>query len=411
MNATYLYLYPSVILSQDNNCHLLYNTDTHKQLQFDRVAFNDKLFKLLSCRKNLYSVKINKEDSYNKTIRDIVNQKFGLLIDAQKDAKPVALLPECVIRKNAHEFRNQDDYFNPNILEYIRRIIIHLDGYCKYNCAFCGSYYRQVRHCTKTNSALSAIQLNKIVRIINQINLSTVELIWQQSSLPFLSNIAAMFKDVRCLKIYHFNISFIGQTELNIIKDIDSSVLIKIIVDVELFEDYTSLMTKINDYCESFNSYIFVFICSSDRDIRLVIQCIETSVKYYEIRCVYGGDSFSFLNKHFFLNDSDLQHLSIDLRSFFAHQHFNTELFGTIVIDSNTYLHFDENSSTIGRVEESWYEIINNEFYRKDNPWLWIRDNHPCNRCAYQFLCPPVTSLEKYSGHQCVCSDYYRSLK
>lgn len=358
----------------------------------------------------MYNVPIKKEESSNETVQSIVNNDFGFLITATPRTKPIALPPKCFFQGNVHRLIDREHYFNPNILDYIRKIVIHLGGPCSYDCSFCNSYYRQIRHCTKGTSILSECQLRKIASIIKQINPVTVELIWSKSSLSRIRNIVSLFQSLKGFKIYHVNIIYLEIGELIAINDIDSLALIKIAIDIELFENYSSLERQMKKFIDYGNKCVFVFICTSERDLRIAYKCIEKNVYNFEIKCLYGGKTYSFLDKHFFLNLSDLQNLSLDMNSIFAHQNLNYDLFGTIVIDSNANLRFDENSHTIGSIDDSWYVMINNEFYRNDNPWLWIRDNPPCSNCAYQFLCPPISSLEIFTGRHCICSDYYKSL-
>ena len=47
-------------------------------------------------------------------------------------------------------------------------------------------------------------------------------------------------------------------------------------------------------------------------------------------------------------------------------------------------------------------DIIQNELI-SNTEWRLVRDSQPCDRCIYQFICPPLSNYEEAIGQTNLC--------
>jgi pseudo-rSAM protein len=143
--------------------------------------------------------------------------------------------------------------------------------------------------------------------------------------------------------------------------------------------------------------YLFRFRVTSDDDLELFNNSIAPKIAEdkYTIEPLYTGNNLDFFEKNVFINESDIFAEPIPQRTIFANSILNSNFFGHIYIDCNGDVKSNPNNKKLlGNIaKETFYQLISNELLHCHS-WKKTRTKSPCNKCLYQFLCPPPSNYE-----------------
>lgn len=110
-----------------------------------------------------------------------------------------------------------------------------------------------------------------------------------------------------------------------------------------------------------------------------------------------------FFEKNVFLCEEDILSSTISIKDFFIRQSMNIYDFGKITIMPNGDAYANVNQPMLGNIfSHSIYEIVQKEM-DEGKSWFRIRDQAPCNRCIYQWLCPSPSTFEIILGRSNLC--------
>jgi len=146
------------------------------------------------------------------------------------------------------------------------------------------------------------------------------------------------------------------------------------------------------------------FIIENDEDVKSAEKfVIQESIKFYQIHPFYTGRNKKFFVNHVYLHEEDLLNPNLCMREIFRNQKLNANNFGTLYIlpDGSIKAHLQK--EPLGFVgKDELIDVIHNELIT-NTAWRHIRNEEPCSRCVFQFLCPPPSNYESAIGKNNLC--------
>jgi pseudo-rSAM protein len=143
--------------------------------------------------------------------------------------------------------------------------------------------------------------------------------------------------------------------------------------------------------------YLFRFRVTSDDNLELFNNFFAPKLaeNTFTTEPFYTGKNLDFFEKNVFITESDIFAEPIPQRTIFANSILNSNFFGHIYIDCNGDVKSNPNNKKLlGNIaKETFYQLISNELINCHS-WKKTRRNSPCNKCLYQFLCPPPSNYE-----------------
>jgi pseudo-rSAM protein len=148
----------------------------------------------------------------------------------------------------------------------------------------------------------------------------------------------------------------------------------------------------------------YVFNVSSLSDCQQSEQLIEQfKIERYQLKPVFTGDNMRFFKENVFLSKEDILSTHISIKNIFANQSINIFDFGKINIMPNGDVFANVNHPSLGNIyTSSIYDLVRKEIF-EGKSWLRIRNQAPCNKCVYQWLCPPPSNYEIAIGCPNLC--------
>ena len=91
------------------------------------------------------------------------------------------------------------------------------------------------------------------------------------------------------------------------------------------------------------------------------------------------------------------------MREIFKNQKLNSNFFGGLYVLPDGVVKADMNAPAIGNIQrDNILGIMQNELI-SNTAWRLVRDSHPCDKCIYQFICPPLSNYEEEIGQINLC--------
>jgi len=148
----------------------------------------------------------------------------------------------------------------------------------------------------------------------------------------------------------------------------------------------------------------YVFNVSSLSDCQKSEQLIEQfRIERYQFKPVFTGDNMHFFKENVFLSKEDILSTHISIKNIFANRSINIFDFGKINIMPNGDVFSNVNHPPLGDIyTSSIFDLVRKEVF-EGNSWLRIRNQAPCNKCVYQWLCPSPSDYEIAIGRPNLC--------
>ncbi len=152
------------------------------------------------------------------------------------------------------------------------------------------------------------------------------------------------------------------------------------------------------------NSYEFVFYVENEEHVRLVESLIlRYDIEKYVLSPVYTKNNIEFFTENVFLTSEDILSIPICMKELFKRQVLNNNDFGRFTIQPNGDVYANRHHPALGNISvHSIYYLIQKEI-KEGRSWLRIRNQSPCNQCAYQWLCPSPSDYEIEIGRSNLC--------
>ena len=338
-------------------------------------------------------------DSDLRVFIDEAQQKkiFSLFEYNENQPKPIQLMPVLNIQRDVEKLKKETDRsLGEDIIYYLTGLNLFVNNQCALKCNFCEDAVKQFSCCTSQTADIS-IDISVIQSIATQIkNTSAVNININGGNIfeyPEIQRIQDIFSKKNIY--YWFNYSNFQPDIIN------SKANFEVLIDFPV--KMKSLYTCVNGLPKETSR--FHFIVSAVEDIENAQTIInELSILNVEYHPFFNGKNRVFFEKNVYLNQEDIFSETISQRKIFCNQALNTNHFGKLYILPNGDVFSNLNAEKVGSIKEnSILQLIYNEL-DINTAWRKTRIDKPCNKCIYQYLCPPPSNYEQVIGKPNLCN-------
>ncbi len=404
-NGYWFSLKPHIYVDFKENGILLYNTQNghYKETSSKEIIL---IIKELYETQNLGVTCINTTQYNNPEIQifidDIIEEKMGNIWEIEKfTQKPISLIPILNLQKDVDRLikdENSHSLLSTNISQYLIELNIYLNDICSENCKFCNNYHKQL-HCCKSQNSNEEISWDIFESIIAQIRYSAVSRInllggdiYKYSQLSRLVEFNEKIGSIVHLYSYYKNYI---QTEVSNLFQME--ILVDYPLEIETLSSIFSTAKK--------DKTTYHFIITNESEYNDSERLIENQdIQNFEIVPFYTNQNLTFFTENVFMNKEDVFSKTLSIREIFRNQKLNSNYFGALFILPNGAVTANLNTQQIGNIKEDsilsliYKELINN------TAWRVIREEEPCNKCTYQFICPAPSNYENIISKNNLCT-------
>lgn len=367
---------PYVHVNVETRFAILYNTLDGKILESNSEGVIELIQETLK-EGNCGVAFLPNEKYVQNDINDFVNNLrenyMGDVIDISlTKGKPVQLLPYFNFPDKLDVYKRHNFSKLKNVLENLTEINLHVD---------------LTTDVTKLITFLNSVPVNLTINILGNIN----EVENRDRLLSFLVE----FPSVVILHYSYKNVIFPFSIYKN---NFSLSISVQFPIDIEQWNHSRKLILDQELPTE------YVFCISSEKDHKKVEQIVKQyQVVNYRLNPVYNGNNIHFFEENVFLTKEDILSTPMTIKDIFARQAMNIYDYGKINVLSNGDAYANLNYPVLGNIyRNSIYEIVQKEV-NEGKSWFRIRNQEPCNKCAYQWLCPPPSNYEIDIGRPNLC--------
>jgi len=396
----WLFIKPHVYVSkEESKTLLLYNTQNGEFIETQQQSYIE-IVNQLHERQNLGTVLLSQEiiPELNTFIKEAEQKNiFGTMPYSEKTPRPVQLMPVLNIQRDIEKLRKETDRsLGENTLHYLTELTLQVNNECALQCKHCKETYKQVGFCTQSSSKF-AIDLSTLQLIAKQIKHAPIVRLnvigGDIFKYPLLKNIVDVFdnkKDTLHYWTHYRNFQF---NDL----DVNFEILIDFPIDKEQFQQCLNNISQ--------DKATFHFLVKSTKDVECAEKTIEeNSIANFELHPFYTGENIAFFEDNIFLNKEDIFSEVIEQRKIFCNQALNSHSFGKLTIIANGDVFVNINAPKLGNIKDnSFLELLYKEL-DENTAWRKIRMEEPCNKCLYQYLCPPPSNYESAIGKPNLCT-------
>jgi pseudo-rSAM protein len=387
-------------------CLLLYNTQSGKYLESkekDLIALVQSAREKKNLGVALLSGHLLENDSFNKLITEIIELQIAKIypLNGLKN-KPISLVPVLNLQKDVEKLRKDPSRsIGEDVLSYLTTLNLYINTFCEQTCIYCNSYYKQI-FCCRKNGEDREMPIDLISDIIKQVSVSPIGTInilggniFKYSEIKNLLNLLAAI-DSKIRYWLHYK---------NIAENIDTP-LLQIMECKDVIVNFPIDMDKVN--------YVIKTLDKEEFALHIIIENAQQYEQYqslqehyieanFQIIPFYNGSNIDFFVENVFLTREDILSRPINQRNIFCNQALNSNDFGSLHIFPTGAVKANPTSDNLGNVRNlSIAELLTVEM-DKNTAWRVIRNEKPCNRCLYQYLCPPPSNYETAIGKPNLC--------
>lgn len=369
---------PYVYIGLTSKCVLLYNTFDSVTIESDKSEVIELLQETLQ-KENYGVILLSEKRLQNKNINAFITELrekyMGDIMDVTlSKGKPIQLTPffNYSDTDQLELYKKHNFASDRNMLEKLSEISIHVDS---------------ITNTRKLISFLQSVPDRLTFNIIGNLGKLTdyKELLAFLNQCSSPKNIFCSYKSVIPLQ-----------------PAFENDFMYRIVVDFPIHSPFwDNSMQILRNQTLPFE---YVFNVSSLSDCQKSEQLIEQyRIERYQIKPVFTGDNMHFFKENVFLSKEDILSTRISIKNIFANQSINIFDFGKINIMSNGDVFSNLNHPSLGNIyASSIYDLVRKEFI-EGKSWLRIRNLAPCNKCVYQWLCPPPSDYEIVIGRPNLC--------
>jgi len=426
----WLYFEPYVHISLKRTSALLYNT-----INGERIKITEPdLIKLVYATQHylnqgvvFLSHELYEQSSVHQFISDIREMYIGDIIDTElMPEKPIQFIPIPNLSKGTVKAKSSiEDLAKEDIFSYFHFLTLQVNNQCNLSCVDCSYTYKQNFNCfthrtsdsstgslhrnrTSNNNEMPFAQIESIYQQIKTLQLTRLNRIYITGGNIFLHSkfleVVELFDDLKF--ICSLGIHYLNFPDETILEKLQGYKL-EIFVNSPYQTD--KIITIINLLEKQTMDYLLIFRLTSDDDYKMFNTSFAPLLteNTYTMEPLYTSKNFDFFEQNVFVNESDIFGEPIPLRTIFANSILNSNFFGHIYIDCNGDVKSNPNSKKLlGNIStETFYQLISNELINNYS-WKKTRTKSPCNKCLYQFLCPPPSNYEYALKRNNLCHVY-----
>ncbi|MCL2313133.1 MAG: TIGR04150 pseudo-rSAM protein [Firmicutes bacterium] len=398
----WLYFEPYVHIALKKDSVLLYNTVNGERVETKETD----LIKLVYTTQHYLNqgVVFLAHDLYKETIvykfiNEIREKFIGDIIDVSlMPEKPVQFIPIPNLLKGTVRTKStREELSREDIFSYLHFLTLQINNQCDWLCINNLHTYKQIFNCcchrNKGEIELPFAQIEKISKQIKTFPLKRVYITGGNIFLHSkIEQILRLFDEIKYICSLGFH--YLNLPDKNMLQNLNGYKLEifinppyeidKILYTIHLLKkqemEYLLRFRLVSEYnFEQFNSSFAPILLDGT----------------YITEPLYDNHNLDFFKKYVFLNKSDIFEEPVPLRTVFANSILNSNFFGHIYIDCSGVAKSNPNCiNLLGNIStETLYQLIANELLNNYS-WKKIRKKSPCNKCLYQYLCPPPSNYE-----------------
>lgn len=406
IDTLWLYLHPYVIISEDSNGYLFYNTSTFRCISFEKKIICP-IVEQLKDIEQLYSVKISVKDLEDESIYNFVKtiqtQRYGDIIEGDLE-KPIIMPPVLNLQWSVERLTENNSPISENILTYLHEVSIYVNGTCFWDCPNCQDRYKQCLCCTKSTNILDPVLLKNFLFSIYYtgaaITLSGGNIFQYkglEDLLPILEGIDATHTLVSDWRNVPEDLSLLNKRRKEAFR---LKVLVNEPVDVP---SVIALAQRIKELQIKQCWEISITSYPEYEKAEMLSESLSQLVDDVTIRPFYTGKNIAFFEECIFIDQEELDSIELDRQGIFALQALNTHNFGKITILSDGNVYANVNEKPLGHIQDPIKEMLCEEL-EKGTSWRRTRYNlEPCSQCRYKLICPSPSSYEIAIGKNNLC--------
>lgn len=343
------------------------------------------------------------EPQVREFVETVIHKDMGDLMDVEKcPVKPVRLIPILNLQKDIDKYKDDENkliFFEKDIGKYLLELNLYVNSVCDEACCHCDSFCNQVRCCTANGrqEELSMDSLKQLFEQIRYLPINSINVlggdISKYSYMNELKQLSVLYsKELRYYCHYKnfkkYPLTDFGKVELILTFPIDKSIF--------------------REVCLSTDKRQIKWHCIIENEGEY--DCAEKLIEEFGIDMedcdfipFYTGSNLDFFRKNVFLDKEDIFFKSFQMREIFKNQKLNSNFFGGLYVLPDGTVKANMNAPAIGHIHvDNILDIIQNELIN-NTAWRLLRDSQPCDRCVYQFICPPPSNYEKIIGQNNLC--------
>ena len=384
------YMYVDI---KDGNM-LLYNTINGEYLETAYVK-NIELISQLSDFNNLGFTLLSRENQkdirIHEFVMNILNNGMGDILDVNSTKnKPVRLIPILNLQKDVDKLiktENNCVLIGQDIYHYLIELNIYLNSLCTKECPICDEYCKQILCCTR-GADFQELPIGVLKNVFDQVSFFVPKRINLLGGDVFkytdIDKLSDLFQNYNGRIYLYFN--YKNYQIHNLLTYINIEIIINFPVDNILLEKVFSSV------CMSNTTFHFVI---EDEDqynqSKMIIK--NFLIEKYILNPIFNNN-IEFFSENVFLKKEDIFSNVISMREIFRNQKMNANNFGTLYILPDGEVKANMNTLPLGDIKtDSLLNLIHKEMI-ENTAWRSIRNISPCNKCLYQWLCPPLSNYE-----------------
>lgn len=390
MKHTFLSLHPNTFFFKGKHKLLLYNSESHQYLEAENDPALEDVQSRLMQLENAYCIPINEPllTQYKYLWAEIENRKLGILTQSAWQERPVSYPPVLKMHRNINTIRY--DYKERQagyILQYLYEVTVYLCGHEQAG----GEYYKQTLYPLTYEGRLSPEELLKWFNRTKGGALKTVNFVG----------------DPRILSGYNDLFGFLRRsgTYINYYILRDDFLAVR---DTQLIpSDFNTVILYAGDTLEKVDpTYDAVCLIADEQEahrVKGILSALPHMGKRAALVPVYTGENLNFFRECIYTDKDELLCQELSKHDIFTRMGLNTNYFGKLTILPDGSIYSNLNTPSLGRLNDSLYEIIYKELNDGGN-WRLVRDFGPCDQCRFRWLCPPVSNYEFVLNKYNLCS-------
>lgn len=398
----WLFFEPYVHIALKKTSVLLYNTVNGERIKLTEP----ELIKLVYSTQHYLNQGVVFLDSilYEQTvvlqfINEIREKYIGDIIDvALMPEKPLQFIPIPSLLKGTVKAKStREDLVRENIFSYLHFLTLQINNHCNLSCINCSYAYKQNFNCfcnqSKDGNEMPFAQIEKIYQQIKTLPLKRIYItggdIFSYKKFP---KVLELFNDLKF--ICSLGVHYLNFPKENLLKNLEGYKL-------EIFVNPPYQVNKIESIIHLLKKqeveYLFRFRFTSEIDFEQFSTYFSPVLteNTFTTEPLYTGQNLDFFEQNVFLNESDIFETPISLRTIFANSIVNSIFFGHLYINCGGEVKSNPNNKNLlGNISrDTFHQLISNELIHNYS-WKKTRTKSPCNKCLYQFLCPPPSNYE-----------------
>lgn len=374
---------------------MVYNSLNFKFFRFDVSDKIKEICRELDRPENLYTVVLMKTEvdslSFKTWVENLISIDAANLELYQKDYLP-SLKPILKIHNDREKVIKNRCYLD--VVNSLKEINIHLNGM---NLSLEEKdFYKQFLYPTQMlDKELDYYSLISFLKFIPQKEGVSLNFVGNYCAYSKFKELYNFLNSIKNPVTFYFRLDdiYFGKDKL---KDVIARFNVHIICKLN-----KASVSKIKVLSKRITNISCSFLVSSKKEIEM-LEMLELDNIRFKIVPVFTTNNENFLSENIYLEEKDCLNFRVDKRHIFMNKTMNGLFFGNIEILPDGSVWDNLNFEKIGLLHDDFADLML-AMYKEKGAWFYKREQYPCNKCLYQWLCPPPSNYELVMNKPNLC--------